>query len=170
MLNFLFFAFSDVCTAVGHFYFLSPSPMLNFLFFAFSDVCAAVCHFWVSFTYSITTYTDYNLIADTFAFMENRPRWRVKNDASSSYFRAPSSQQHGQSFTCGHRHRDSNISVSSQVSSFYLFITCVNKDICLYTTDAQRTCSLSIHSICWSITLCPRWETETFRRPRSSDI
>ena len=45
------------------FKFLFPSLMLNFLFFAFSDVCTAVGHFRVSFTYSITTYTDYNLIA-----------------------------------------------------------------------------------------------------------
>ena len=36
-------------------------------------------------------------IEDTFAFMENRPRQRVESDASSFYFRAPSSQQ--QSFT-----------------------------------------------------------------------
>ena len=42
---------------------LFPSPMLNFLFFAFSDVCTAVGHFRVSFTYSKTTYTNYNLIA-----------------------------------------------------------------------------------------------------------
>ena len=41
-------------------------------------------------------------IDDTFAFMENRPR-RVESDASSFYFK-PLSQQHGQSFTCGHRH------------------------------------------------------------------
>jgi serine/arginine repetitive matrix protein 2 len=53
-------------------------------------------------------------IDDTFAFMENRPRRRVESDASSFYFRAPSSQQHGQSFTRGHRHRDSTMSVSSQ--------------------------------------------------------
>ena len=53
-------------------------------------------------------------IDDTFAFMENRPRRRVESDASSFYFRAPSSQQHGHSFTRGHRQRDSNISVSSQ--------------------------------------------------------
>jgi hypothetical protein len=53
-------------------------------------------------------------IEDTFAFMENRPRRRVESDASSFYFRAPSSQQQGQSFTRGHRHRDSTMSVSSQ--------------------------------------------------------
>ena len=52
-------------------------------------------------------------IEDTFAFMENRPRRRVESDASSFYFKAPSSQQQ-QSFTRGHRHRDSNMSVSSQ--------------------------------------------------------
>jgi len=51
---------------------------------------------------------------DTFAFMENWPRQRVESDASSFYFKAPSSQQHGHSFTRGHRHRDSNMSVSSQ--------------------------------------------------------
>ena len=53
-------------------------------------------------------------IEDTFAFMENRPRRRVESDASSFYFRAPLPQQQGQSFTRGHRHRDSNMSVSSQ--------------------------------------------------------
>jgi serine/arginine repetitive matrix protein 2 len=51
-------------------------------------------------------------IDDTFAFMENRPRRRVESDASSFYFKAPSSQQ--QSFTLGHHHRDSTMSVSSQ--------------------------------------------------------
>ena len=53
-------------------------------------------------------------IDDTFAFMENRPRQRVESDASSFYFKAPSSQQHRHSFIRGHRHRDSNMSVSSQ--------------------------------------------------------
>jgi hypothetical protein len=54
-------------------------------------------------------------IEDTFAFMEGRPRRRVDSDASSFYFRAPSSQQqYGQSFTHGRRHRDSTMSVSSQ--------------------------------------------------------
>ena len=55
-------------------------------------------------------------IEDTFAFMENRPRRRVESDASSFYFKAPLSQpqQQGQSFTRGHRHRDSTMSVSSQ--------------------------------------------------------
>jgi serine/arginine repetitive matrix protein 2 len=53
-------------------------------------------------------------IDDTFVFMENRPRRRLESDASSFYFRAPMSQPHGQSFTRGHRHRDSNMSVSSQ--------------------------------------------------------
>jgi serine/arginine repetitive matrix protein 2 len=58
-------------------------------------------------------------IDDTFAFMENRPRRRVESDASSFYFRAPSSQQ--QSFTHGHRHRDSNMSVSSQAPPISLY-------------------------------------------------
>jgi serine/arginine repetitive matrix protein 2 len=38
----------------------------------------------------------------------------VESDASSFYFRAPVPQQQGQSFTRGHRHRDSTMSVSSQ--------------------------------------------------------
>ena len=54
-------------------------------------------------------------VDDTFAFMENRPRRRVESDASSFYFKAPLSQPYGPgSFTRGHRHRDSNMSVSSQ--------------------------------------------------------
>jgi serine/arginine repetitive matrix protein 2 len=60
-------------------------------------------------------------IDDTFAFMENRPRRRVESDASSFYFRAPLSQPHGQSFTRGHRHRDSNMSVSSQAPPISLY-------------------------------------------------
>ena len=60
-------------------------------------------------------------IEDTFAFMENRPRRRVESDASSFYFKAPSSQQHGQSFTRGHRHRDSNMSISSQAPPISLY-------------------------------------------------
>jgi hypothetical protein len=43
-------------------------------------------------------------VDDMFAFMENRPRQCVESDASSFYFKAPSSQQHGHSFTRGHRH------------------------------------------------------------------
>ena len=60
-------------------------------------------------------------IEDTFAFMENRPRRRVESDASSFYFRAPLSQQNGQSFTRGHRHRDSSVSVSSQAPPISLY-------------------------------------------------
>jgi len=53
-------------------------------------------------------------IDDTFAFMANQIRRRVDSDASSFYFRPPLPQQNGHSFTRGHRHRDSNMSVSSQ--------------------------------------------------------
>lgn len=58
---------------------------------------------------------------DTFAFMRNRPRGRVESDASSFYFKAPSSQSHGHSFTRGHRHRESNMSVSSQAPPISLY-------------------------------------------------
>ena len=60
-------------------------------------------------------------IDDTFAFMKNGTQRRVESNASSFYFRAPLSQQHGQSFTCGHRHQDSNMSVSSQASPISLY-------------------------------------------------
>ena len=53
--------------------------------------------------------------------MENRPRRHVESDTFSFYFKAPSSQQHGQSFTRGHRHRDSNMSVSSQAPPINLY-------------------------------------------------
>ena len=67
---------------------------------------------------SITILMD---IDDTFAFMKNQPRRRVESDASSFYFRAPLSQQHAPSFTRGHRHRDSNMSVSSQAPPVSLY-------------------------------------------------
>ena len=69
-------------------------------------------------TSSITILMD---IDDTFAFMKNGTRRRVESDASSFYFRAPLSQQHGQPFTRGHRHRDSNMSVSSQAPPISLY-------------------------------------------------
>ena len=59
-------------------------------------------------------------IEDTFAFMENHPRRRrVESDASSFYFKAPSSHRH--SFIRGHRQRDSNMSVSSQAPPISLY-------------------------------------------------
>ncbi|KAF8814601.1 hypothetical protein BYT27DRAFT_7249906 [Phlegmacium glaucopus] len=64
---------------------------------------------------------DIGDIDDTFAFMANRPRRRVESDASSFYFRAPLPQQYGHSFTRGHRHRDSNMSVSSQAPPISLY-------------------------------------------------
>ena len=59
-------------------------------------------------------------IDDTFAFMRNQPRRRVESDASSFYFKVPLSQ-HRHSFTRGHRHRDSNMSVSSQAPPISLY-------------------------------------------------
>ncbi|KAJ7473614.1 hypothetical protein B0H11DRAFT_2036563 [Mycena galericulata] len=56
-------------------------------------------------------------VEDTFSFLGREPRrQRVESDASSFYFKAPA-----QPSTRGHRHRESNVSVSSQgpPNSFY---------------------------------------------------
>ena len=82
-------------------------------------------------------------IEDTFAFMENRPRQHVESDASSFYFRAPSSQQHGQSFIHGHHHRDSNMSVSSQAPPISLYN-------CSFSTHRQNDSSASSSSVAMS--------------------
>nr|GAT51801.1 predicted protein [Mycena chlorophos] len=64
-------------------------------------------------------------VDDTFSFLARDPRRkRVASDASSFYFKAPGQQQQQQpsSAARGHRHRDSNFSVSSQAGppiSFY---------------------------------------------------
>lgn len=57
-------------------------------------------------------------IDDTFAFMHNQPRKRVESDASSFYFRAPVPAQ---SVNRGHRHHESNLSVTSQAPPVSLF-------------------------------------------------
>ncbi|KAG6865214.1 hypothetical protein C0991_004415 [Blastosporella zonata] len=48
-------------------------------------------------------------VDDTFSFLDHQPRRRVASDASSFYFKAPSTQ----SFNRGHRRHESNMSVSS---------------------------------------------------------
>lgn len=62
----------------------------------------------LSFTMSMS-------VDDTFSFLDHGSRRRrVESDASSFYFRAPARQQQSmQSFTRGHRHRDSNMSNTS---------------------------------------------------------
>jgi serine/arginine repetitive matrix protein 2 len=78
-------------------------------------------------------------IEDAFAFMQNRPRRRVESEASSFYFRAPMPQQQGQSFTRGHRHRDSTMSVSSQGPPISLY----NRSFCTHRRNDSSASSSS---------------------------
>ncbi|GLB36845.1 hypothetical protein LshimejAT787_0311320 [Lyophyllum shimeji] len=55
-------------------------------------------------------------VDDTFSFLGRQPRRRVESDASSFYFKAPL-----QSFSRGHRRRESNMSVVSQAPPVSLY-------------------------------------------------
>ena len=93
-------------------------------------------------------------IEDTFAFMENRHRRRVESDASSFYFRAPSSHQYGQSFTRGHRHRDSTMSFSSQGPPISLY----NRSFSTHRRNDSSASSSSVAMSMQGMVLTVEWQ------------